>query len=272
MGIALSLAASLLWGTADFLAGKASRRLPLLTVMLFSQLAGLLGLVLVAAFGRHLDLGAVGWGVAAGVTSLGSLACFYRALAVGTMSIVAPIVATSAAVPVIGGFLIGERPGPVAVGGIVLALVGVVLASRQRTGAPIRDHRLSVGLAVAAAFFLGLQLVFLHQAGQIDALTGVSASRFTSVAVFALIAVVLRPAVSIRQLPGVALIGVLDTAANLAFTLATLNGALSSVAILSSLYPLVTVGLAYVQLHERLSRTQLAGVAAALTGVLFIVS
>lgn len=272
MSVLFSFAASLLWGTADFLGGQASRRMPLLTVMLFSQGAGLLGLLLLLLLRRHVDPGAAGWGVAAGITSLGSLACFYRALAVGTMSIVAPIVATSAMVPVIVGFVMGERPHPVAVGGIVLALIGVVLASRQPAQAPEADHRRSIFLAVAAAILLGLQLVFLQQAGHVDAFTGVAASRLTSVACFALIALFVRPTVTLRQLPGVAVIGVLDTAANLAFTLATLDGSLSIVAVLSSLFPLVTVGLAYLRLKERLTGVQLGGVAAAITGVLLIVS
>ncbi|HEY8294946.1 MAG TPA: EamA family transporter, partial [Micrococcaceae bacterium] len=219
MSVLLSLAASLLWGTADFLGGRASQRLPLLAVMLFSQGAGLLGLSLVLLFRGYADLGAAGWGVAAGVTSLGSLARFYRALAVGTMSIVPPIVATSAVVAVIAGFIMGERPRPAVLGGIVLALFGVVLASRQPTHAPQADHRRSIILAIAAAGLLGLQLIFLQRAGHIDAFTGVAASRLTSVACFAVIALFLRPPIRLRQLPGVAVIGVLDTAANLSFTL-----------------------------------------------------
>ncbi|MDJ0357592.1 EamA family transporter [Paenarthrobacter sp. PH39-S1] len=99
-----------------------------------------------------------------------------------------------------------------------------------------------------------------------------AASRLTSVACFSLIALFARPPVAVRQLPGVALIGVLDTAANLAFTVATLNGSLPVVAVLSSLFPMVTVALAYLRLHERLTRAQLVGIAVAVTGVLLIVS
>ncbi|MFI5085624.1 MAG: hypothetical protein ACHP7K_06800, partial [Actinomycetales bacterium] len=141
----------------------------------------------------------------------------------------APIVATSAVVPVIAGFIMGERPRPAVLGGIVVALFGVVLASRQPAHAPQADHRRSIILAVAAAGLLGLQLIFLQRAG------------------------------------------VLDTAANLAFTLATLNSSLAIVAVLSSRFPPVTLGLAYLGLQERLTRPQLGDVAAALTGVLLIV-
>jgi drug/metabolite transporter (DMT)-like permease len=190
-GLALALSASVLWGTGDFAGGRLSRQLPLLVVVTCSQGAGLVVLLLILLARGHFAPAALMWGMAAGLLSLGSVTCFYRALAVGTMSVVAPVVATSAAVPVFVGLAGGERPGAVTTVGIALALCGVVLSSRQVAHEPPTDHGLSVVLAVAAAAFSGLQLVALQRAGAIDALTGVSASRATSVTVF-VVALVLK--------------------------------------------------------------------------------
>lgn len=272
-GLLLALCASALWGTADFAGGRLSRRLPLLVVVACSQGAGLVALVLVMVVRGHVvDPGAVGWGVVAGGLSLGSVTCFYRALAVGTMSVVAPVVATSAVVPVLVGLGTGERPGLMATAGIMLALLGVVLASRHPAAEPPVDHRLSVVLAVTAALIAGLQLVALRQAGDVDALTGVGASRATSVLVLVVLLLLRRPSAPVNALPAVAVVGVLDTAANLAYTLASSQQLLSSTAVLASLYPLVTVALAHTLLGERLRGTQWAGTGLAATGVLLIVS
>lgn len=270
-GLALALCASLLWGTGDFAGGRLSRRLPLLVVVTCSQGAGLVALVCVLLARGHLDPAAIGWGVVAGLLSLGSVTCFYRALAVGTMSVVAPVVATSAAVPVLIGVATGERPGAGASAGIALALCGVVLASRQVAHDPPADHRLSVVLSVAAALFSGVQLVALQRAGAIDALAGVGAGRATSVTVFVVALVVTRTGAPAKGLPAAVAVGLLDTAANLAYTLASTRTLLSLAAVLSSLYPLVTTALARMLLHERPRPAQWAGAALALTGVLLIV-
>ena len=270
-GLALALSASVLWGTGDFAGGRLSRQLPLLVVVTCSQGAGLVALLLILLARGHVVPAALVWGMAAGLLSLGSVTCFYRALAVGTMSVVAPVVATSAAVPVLVGLAGGERPGAVTTAGIALALCGVVLASRQVAHEPPTNHRLSVVLSVAAAVFSGLQLVALQRAGAIDALSGVSASRATSVTVFVAALVLTRTSAPARALPAAALVGVLDTAANLAYTLASTRTLLSLAAVLSSLYPLVTIVLARMLLHERLRPAQWTGAALALTGVLFIV-
>ena len=269
-GLALALAASVLWGTGDFAGGRLSRRLPLLVVVTCSQGAGLVALALVLAARGSLATGALGWGVVSGLLSLGSVTCFYRALAVGTMSVVAPVVATSAVVPVLVGVVGGERPGPVTTAGIVLALAGVVLASRQVALDPPADHRLSIVLAVAAAVCSGLQLVALQRAGAVDALTGVSASRATSVTVFVVVLVLTRTSAPARALPAVVVVGLLDTGANLAYALASTRTLLSLAAVLSCLYPLVTTALARALLHERPRPAQWAGAALALTGVLLI--
>jgi drug/metabolite transporter (DMT)-like permease len=166
----------------------------------------------------------------------------------------------------------GERPGPIAAAGITLALLGVVLASRAPALEPPLNHRLSVALAVSAAVFAGLQLVALQRAGSIDALTGVGASRATSVLVFVTLLLLTRTAAPVSALPAAAAVGLLDTAANLAYTFASGQELLSLTAVLASLYPLVTVALAHTLLHERLRGSQWAGTGLAETGVLLIVA
>jgi drug/metabolite transporter (DMT)-like permease len=253
--IGAALIASLLWGTADFLGGRASRAHPAAMVACVGQTTGLIGLALVLLFHGVDD----------------AVLAFYKALAVGTMSIIAPIVATSAIVPVLYGVIDGERPGTLQWIGIVAALTGVVLASSEKSG-EAQNMRLALQLAVVAAIGIGLSLVGLDRAADHDALTGVGAAR--AVAAPILIAVVLlqRARAPVKAWPTFALVGLLDTAANSAFAIATTSGLLSLVAVLGGLFPVVTVALAYVLLHERLRGVQRAGVLLALAGIPLISS
>lgn len=142
-GLVLALSASVLWGTADFAGGRLSRSLPLLVVVTCSQGAGLVTLLIVLLLRGGVQPAAAGWGTVAGVLSVGSVTCLYRALAIGTMSVIAPIVASSAVVPVLVGLATGEQPGLAAGAGIVLALAGVVLGSRPTTHQPITSSACS---------------------------------------------------------------------------------------------------------------------------------
>src|SRR5437763_890057 len=134
MGVGLALVASAMWGFSDFVGGLKAKTLPLLSVLVVSQPLGLAVLgALAAAAGRH-SLGGLGtlYAVLAGAGGLVGISALYRGLAVGTMGIVAPISATAPLVPVVVGIARGERPSPVQAAGIVFALGGIVLASRER--------------------------------------------------------------------------------------------------------------------------------------------
>jgi drug/metabolite transporter (DMT)-like permease len=267
-GAPAALAASVLWGTADFLAGRASRRHPTALVALVGQAAGLLVLAAILAV-RGADGAAVPAGAAAGVFGVAGVLSFYGALAAGPMSIVAPIGATSAIVPLIAGVVDGDRPGVLQWLGVALALAGVVLASTE-AGVDPGDRaraRRGVRLAVLAALMIGLTLVFLGKAADHDALTGVATARLVAVPVIGAVVLRARAGAPLRALPGLAVIGLLDTAANTAFALATTAGLLSLVAVLGGLFPVVTVALAYLVLHERLEPLQRAGVVLALAGI-----
>jgi drug/metabolite transporter (DMT)-like permease len=272
-GIGLAFLAALAWGGADFVAGLVGRRTALPVMLVGTQTAGLvlIGLVL-AIRGTALPTHALVWGALAGALGLISISCLYRSLAVGTVSVVAPIVATSAAVPVIAGIILGDRPPGIVWAGIAAALVGVVLVSREpEHGRPV-NARQAMALATVAAIVIGAQLVVFDRASTSDALAAVLAARVVTAAGFGLVLLYRRPPLRGTATLGVASVGVLDTIGNVTFTLATTRGLLSVVAMLSSAFPLITVALAHLRMHERLSFTQRVGAVLAVGGVMAIVS
>jgi drug/metabolite transporter (DMT)-like permease len=269
---ALALLSSVLWGTGDFLGGTLSRRLAPAAVVGWSQAAALLafGVVALVTGAWQAAPGFWPWAVAAGVCGPAGLVAFYAALARGTMGVVAPIAALGVVVPVAAGLLAGERPSAVQLVGVVAAVAGAVLASgpelRGGTG------RIPVVLAALAGLFFGLTLLLLAGGSRHDALMTLVGMRLTSVVALAVLALAVRSSGGVRRgdLPALALVGVLDGAANLCYSLAATSGLLSLVAVLSSLYPAVTIVLARVVHGERLAGVQQAGVAAALVGVVLI--
>src|SRR5579875_1588869 len=131
MGTLLALLSSALWGTSDFLGGTASRRLPAVGVVVVSEAAGMLGVLVVALATGAYDAptGYLGWGLLGAVSGVVGITAFYRALATGTMGVIAPIAATGVIVPVAVGLVGGDRPSALQDAGVVVAIVGVVLAS-----------------------------------------------------------------------------------------------------------------------------------------------
>ena len=271
--IALALGASLAWGLGDFVGGLKSRSLHVLTVLAVSQAVGFAAvLVWLALSGDAFP----GWStlssaVAAGIGGCLGLAALYRGMAVGAMGIVAPISALAAAIPFTVGVASGERPGVLQVVGILLALGGVALASREpahRGG----GRSAGVGLALVAAFGFGLYFVFLDRAAEESVPWAVSTARGTSsvlaIGAALVIGASLRPGAP--HLPALVLVGLCDVGANVLFGLASTRGFLSVVSVLSALYPVVTVALAAVLLHERIAATQRVGVAGALAGAALI--
>ncbi|WP_028062720.1 DMT family transporter [Solirubrobacter soli] len=269
--IGAALIASLLWGTADFLGGQASRRHPAAMVAFIGQAVGFVALALILVF-HGVDAKAIAPGIVTGLLGAVAVLAFYKALAVGTMSIIAPIVATSAVVPVLYGVFDGERPGALQWLGIVAALVGVILASSEPGGGKAIDQKLALKLAVVAAIGIGFSLVSLDRAAEHDALTGVAAARAVAAPILFGVVLYQRAKAPVSAWPSFALVGLLDTAANSAFAIATTSGLLSLVAVLGGLFPVVTVALAYVLLHERLIGIQRAGVILALAGIPLISS
>jgi drug/metabolite transporter (DMT)-like permease len=271
--IALALGASLAWGLGDFLGGLKARALHVLTVLAISQAAGFAAVLVWLAVSGDSAPGArtLLAAVAAGIGGCFGLGALYRGMAVGAMAIVAPVSAVSAVIPFTVGVVSGERPGMLQLVGILLALAGVALASREpaeRGG----GRAAGVGLALVAALGFGLYFVFLDYAAEESVPWAVTTARGTSSLIA--VAVALGVGVSLRpgsvHLPALVAVGLCDVGANVFFGLASTRGLLSVVSVLAALYPVVTVALAAVVLHERIAPSQRIGVAGALAGAAMI--
>jgi drug/metabolite transporter (DMT)-like permease len=276
VAVLLALASAVVYGASDFLGGLSSRRASVFGVVVLSQAVGLLALlVLLPWLGGPVQPADLAWGAAAGLAGAAGLVVFFRALASGVMSVVAPVTAvTAAAVPVLVGLASGDSVTAWAAVGIVLALVAVVLVSADSGLSALRTARpasLLPALVAGAAF--GVFFVLLDRISADAGLTPLVAARVVSAAFVAGLAVVGRQSLRVPgpAVPLVALSGVGDMSANALFLLATQQGgALAITGVLASLYPVSTVVLAQLVLRERLVRAQVAGLAAAVAAVVLI--
>lgn len=272
MAVVLALLSSVMWGGADFLGGVISRRRSAIVVVAWAEAIGLLMCTVAAVTtdAWHGQLDWLWWGVAAGSAGSLGLACYYAALASGTMGVVSPVASLGVSVPVFVGFLSGETPGLLQVAGIVAALVGIVLTSGPELsgGASWRP----VGLAVVAGGLFGLFFVAMDAGAETNTLMTLWAMRAGVTAFFVVVALVRRTTGGLNapDFGWIALVAAGDLLANLFFAIASTKGYLSITSVLSSLYPVVTVLLAGLVLRERLRPIQLAGVVVTMIGVGFI--
>ena len=272
MAVVLSLLASLTWGTADFLGGTATRRLPVATVVAISQAFALAGVAVVAVVSSAYDApaGYVGWALLGAGCGVVGLTAFYTALATGTMGVVAPIAALGVVVPVVVGLAQGDRPSSLQAAGVVVAVVGVVLASGPEIGSGAGRRPLLLAAVAAGGF--GAVIVFVARGARSDTVMTLLVMRAASVFLMLLGAAVGGLVVRARagDLPLLAAVGAGDVGANAMFAVASTRGLLSVVSVLSSLYPAVTVLLARLVHSERMQARQYLGVVATLTGVALI--
>jgi drug/metabolite transporter (DMT)-like permease len=275
IAVILALGAAVAWGAADYLGGLKSRAVATIVVVAFGQATGL---ALVAAFVAVRGDGPpetrfFAFAALAGLAGAVGIGALYRGLAVGSMSIVAPITATGAVIPVAVGVGTGERPSGLQGAGLALALGGVVLAARQKEGEDLRASvAAGVGLALVAALGIGSFLVALDAASEGGVAWALLVQRSVCLGLVLAAAVLVRPDFNVARLdmaPLVA-IGALDMAANALFAVASTRGLVSVVSVVASLYPVTTVMLARLLLGERIAGAQQVGVAAALAGVVFI--
>lgn len=287
MGVLFGLLAAATYGVADFAGGQVSRRADVFSVVLISQLVGAIPLAVVVPFlaDQPATGTALAWGAAAGVGGGTGVLFLYRGLAVGRMSVVAPITGVMAAsLPVIFGLAIGERPGPISLIGVVVALASVVLVSSAPPEESEEDVELGedvtrswtrsgVPYAFAAGTGFGLFFVFLDAAGSDTGVWPLVATRASSLILITIVALALRRPVKPPSgtLMLMAIAGILDVAANVFYLISTRFGLLSLVAVLTSMYPAVTVLMARVFLNERMIRTQLVGLALAGVAIVLIV-
>jgi EamA-like transporter family len=294
----LALAAAVLYGTADFLGGLASRRASVFAVLALTVPVGAVVMLLVALLGQVPALGgllgpgglgspasvgnwsAVGWAAASGVCGAAGLVAFYAGFATAPISVVAPVAAlVSAVLPVGVAIAGGERPAATVIAGGLICLVAVVLVSAQpadhsggrRLVSSRRLRALGYGAAAGAGF--GLFFIFLKNAGQSGVLWPVAISRSagTVVAFGLALATRTRPPWGRGGITGIALIsGAIDAAANVCYVLATRAGLFGLAVVITSLYPGMTVLLARVLLGERMRWLQRAGLLLAAAGVVLV--
>lgn len=270
----LALAASLTWGTSNYLAGVESRTRSVWHVAALSQIAaaGAAAVALLAA-----DQPPPGsWDflllMVTGVATAAGLVMFYKALAIGTMSVVSPIIAAEVLIPVSAGILLGERPGVHAYVGMVLTIGGVVLISWARRGTRDRVARKAVILAVLTAVCWGFMLLIYGTTGKASPIWAVFDTRIASAVVLAAYVLLTGRGLSLKgeNIPVLAAIGLLLAAANILFIFAAGQGYLSVTSILGSLSPVVVTIYAQALLHERLAPRQWAGFAAVFAGIVLL--
>ena len=274
MAALLALAASLSWGFGDFLGGVKARVLPSLTVLAASQPFGLAALgIAAAARGTGIPGDEVAWAALAALFGTVGLFAFYQGMAAGAISVVTPIAAVAAGIPVIWGVAVsGDHISSFQAIGFAAAIGGSVCASLE-----LRAERTQiaagVGWAVLAMLAFGAYYVPMHAASAQDWLWPAFFFRCTSVTLVWSVVLIrrARPTGLRGHWPALIAIGFLDTGGNALYAAASSShGLISVVSVLASLYPVVTVLLARLLLGERVQRTQDVGVAVALVGVVLI--
>ena len=270
----LALLASFSWGTSDFLAGVETRRSSAWGVAVVGQIVAAAGaLVLAAALApAPPGAGTIAVLVLGGASSAVGVIAGYRALAVTKMSVVAPILAGAAVVPVLWGIAGGERPGSLQVVGVVAAVLGVVLISRGDSRATEGERavdRAGVLLAVVAALGIGGMLVALDSGGTGDPYWPVTVVRCAATLCIVAFVIATRPPLRLRRsaAPLLLLIGGLILVANASFAIATTRADLSIIGVLGWLGPAVIIVWARVLLHERLRPLQWVAAGLVLGGV-----
>ncbi len=274
---ALAVLSSAAYGAADFFGGLATKRSSIFSVVVFSQATGLILVLLCIPFlppsaPTSIDFA---WGAASGLAGGSGVALLYYGLAVGVMSVVAPVTAVCAVIiPLAAGVALGERmTGPATIG-VFLAIVAIVLVSQTETVKGRNGATTGVAIGVASGIAIGLFLVFLKRTGPSAGLWPLVAARAVAVALFITAGLVSRAKLAPRDgaMSLVVACGALDAFANILYLLAVRRGPLSIVATLTSLYPASTIVLARVFLGERLRLLQQAGVACAVAAIVLIVS
>lgn len=279
MTAVLALASALIIGTSDFAGGLATRRDNSLRVTFVAQMVGLAtAIVLAVAVGAdEVTTRDVVGGVAAGLSGSFSFICFYRALAQGTMSVVAPTTAVvGASVPAIVSVARGERLSVAAAIGVVLAIVAIVMVTRERSD-PLEGERSTpagvLGLAVVAGLGFSIFFISLSETADEAGMWPLVVARLVSVPIVAVIALRLAGGVlphntDARRLA--VFTGLSEMAANAILLVALRRGEVAIASVFGSLYPVSTVLLAWGLLRERLGRTQLIGVGIALAALCLV--
>jgi len=272
----LALLSSAMWGTADFFAGRLSKKHNPFAVLGFSQVYGLLvGIFIVVVSGSWQGkvLGFDGFlipGALAGFFGYIGLACLYEGLSTGRMGVVSPISSLSTVIPLAYALITGDVLSFITAVGVVIAVIGVFCASGPELsqGLPIKPLLLALG---AAAGF-GLALTFIAIGSQSSALLTMVSMRGATFFVTIALAIKFKTTGKFdkKAMPLLFFIGAADFIANLLLGIACTKGLVSVAMVFGSLYPIATAVLAYKFLQERLHKVQYVGIALAVTGVSII--
>ena len=275
IALSLSLAACLGWGVADFLGGLKSRQLAVFSVLMISSIFGL-GAVLAIVLVRGVappDNPALLLAVVGGIAGVAAMFCLYRGLSIGSMAIVAPISAAGVILPVIVGLAAGDSPTFLQKLGMAAAIVGAVLASREKN-TDGNGNRLAAGagLAIGSAIAAGIFFVVMDRASEADPYWAAFLMRLSYFIFLVIIFLLKKPSIRIKKahLPAIIVLGVFDSLAGFAYALATTHGMLGLVAVVGGLYPAVTVLLSILILREKPQAIQFIGVLLAIGGVTLI--
>lgn len=280
MAVLLAALSACVFGVSDFLGGMSAKRIAATLTSMIAELSGLAGLLVVAVLVGGNPVGRDwGWGAAAGLAGGLALVLFYWAMSRGQMSVVAPVTAVlSALVPLVAGLLYGERPSALALGGALLAMLAIVLVSREpgdprgpEEAPPESDpnvRRLILVASVVSGFGFGFYFVCISRVGEDSGMWPVAAARLSAAAVVALMMVRVRPQGHEKVGVQLALVaGLLDVTANVLFLMASRLGLLTLVGVIGAMYPASTLVLARTVLKERMAPHQLAGLALAVVAV-----
>lgn len=272
--VLLALLTALAYGLANYFGPVLTRVHPLGAVLLVGQVVGIVGAVALVGATGDLRPGqtALLLGALAGVCNGGAVATLYSAAAAGPLSIVLPIGATGSIVPVVAALVVGERPSPLQLVGIPLAVLGVCLAAAREAGAVQQATGATIALALLSALFFGGFLALFGAASRDGTAWAVLSSRVSLVVCTVAVLLALRRSIRVPlgALPVLALPGVLLFVGTVSYGVATTQGLVSVVAVLATLAPVVTVSMAVVLLGERLARRQQVGVGTALAGVVLL--
>jgi len=276
MASLLALLSSAMWGTADFFAGRLSKKHHPFAVLGLSQVFGLLvGIFIVVVSGSWQGkvTGFDGFlipGALAGIFGYIGLACLYEGLSTGRMGVVSPISSLSTVIPLAYALITGDVVSAITLVGVVIALIGVFCASGPELSQGLPLKPLFLALGAAAGF--GLALTFIAIGSQSSALLTMVSMRATTFFVTISLAIKFKTTgtFSKKDLPLLFFIGAADFIANLFLGIATTKGLVSVAMVFGSLYPIATAVLAYKILQERLQRVQYVGIALAVAGVSII--
>lgn len=276
MASILALFSSVLWGTADYLAGNLTKRFKAIAVTGASQAFGLIaGIFLVLVTNSYIapNLSWDGYllpAIGAGIAGFFGLVSFYSGLATGRMGVVSPISTLSSVIPLTFAFISGERPTSIQLLGMCVALLGAFCASGPDIvkGLPIKP--LLFGLGAALGF--GVALALMAQGSKTSSLMTMTSMRVVSVSMCIFIALRFRTVggFKLSDLSLLIVIGITDFVANLLLGVATTKGLVSVAMVFGALFPIVTSLLAFKFLKERLHKVQYLGILFAVAGVSLI--